>query len=246
MRTSPWERPFLWAEAQQGRLRQGWGVADEQNLEVIAEAITQGKQLTDLQRESRLALRMLTTWHNGMRLGDVVVAPNLPAYGRLSVFRVTGSYYWSLANKMTWGERFGHVLPVELLAGDISRHGSSVTDALRGALRGQSRLYNITGYGGEVEYLIGGEVPADRHREHWSYSDYKTLFGRFPPKGDRPTEAEADELALQLGRTRDAITWQWQDGANYVQGKSASTTSEQLMRWLDGVRPAPQPVESDR
>jgi hypothetical protein len=25
MRTSPWERPFIWAEAQGGRLRQGWG-----------------------------------------------------------------------------------------------------------------------------------------------------------------------------------------------------------------------------
>ncbi len=25
MRTSPWERPYIWAEAQRGRLRQGWG-----------------------------------------------------------------------------------------------------------------------------------------------------------------------------------------------------------------------------
>ena len=37
MRTSPWERPYIWAEAQAGRLRQGWGWAAEQNLEVIAD-----------------------------------------------------------------------------------------------------------------------------------------------------------------------------------------------------------------
>lgn len=31
MRTSPWERPYIWAEAQAGRLRQGWGTAAEQD-----------------------------------------------------------------------------------------------------------------------------------------------------------------------------------------------------------------------
>ena len=98
MRTSQWERPFIWAEADAGRLRQGWGVADEQNLEVIAAALRRGDRLTDLQQESRRALRMLASWDNGMRFGDVVVAPSLPEYGRLSVFRVpvpTSGRQWS-------------------------------------------------------------------------------------------------------------------------------------------------------
>ena len=90
MRTSPWERSFLWAEAMAGRLRQGWGVADEQNLEVIAAAVKNRDPLTGLQKEARLALRMLTSWPGGVHVGDVVVSPNLPEYGRLAVFRVTG------------------------------------------------------------------------------------------------------------------------------------------------------------
>lgn len=234
MRTSPWERPFLWAEAKEGRLRQGWGVEDEQNLEVIAEAIRSGRALTPLQQESRRALRMLASWHNGMHLGDVVVAPNLPVYGRLSAFRVAGSYYWSPVASMTFGERFGHVLPVELLIADVDRWSTLVTAALRGALRGQNRLYNITGYGGEVDYLIGEEVSTvNRHHDHWTDADYAALFDRFPPENARPTDSDADDLALELGRTRDAIRWQWEDGAAYVQGRSASTTSQQLMTWLD-------------
>jgi hypothetical protein len=154
LRTSPWERPYLWAEALAGRLRQGWGVADEQNLEVIAAAVRRGDPLTGLQKEARLALRMLTSWDGGMRLGDLVVAPNLPDYGRLSVFRVAGSYEWSLAAPRRWDERFGHILPVELVASNVDRRSPGVSDGLRAALRSQTRLYNITSYGGDVERLI--------------------------------------------------------------------------------------------
>lgn len=162
MRTSPWERPFIWAEAQGGRLRQGWGVVDQQDLRVIEAELRRGDYLDGWQREARGALRMLASWDHAMHLGDVVVAPNLPEYGRLSVFRVTGSYEWDPGPPLQWGERFGHVLPVELLAADIDRRGADVSDGLRSALRAQTRLYNITGYGGDVERLIGGDVGHER------------------------------------------------------------------------------------
>lgn len=158
MRTSPWERPFIWAEAQAGRLRQGWGVVDQQDLRVIEATLRRGDALDGWQREARGALRMLASWDHVMRLGDVVVAPNLPEYGRLSVFRVTGSYEWDPGPPLQWGERFGHVLPVELLAADIDRRAPEVSETLRSALRAQTRLYNITGYGGDVERLVGDEA----------------------------------------------------------------------------------------
>jgi hypothetical protein len=172
MRTSPWERPFLWSEARAGRLRQGWGVEDEQNLEVIAATLQRGGSLSDLQLEARRALRMLTSWHDGMRFGDVVVTPNLPEYGPLSIFRVTGSYQWSPVAPLRFGERFGHVLPVELLTANVDRRGPDVSDGLRSVLGVQTRLYNITGYGGDVERLTGGDVSSDtsKSRAH-SLSD---------------------------------------------------------------------------
>lgn len=154
MRTSPWERPYLWAEAQGGRLRQGWGVVDEQNLEVIATILRRGGTLSGLQLEARRALRMLASWEHGMRFGDVVLAPNLPEYGRLSIFRLAGSYEWSPGPPLRFGERFGHVLPVELLMADIDRRAPEVSDGLRSILGVQTRLYNISEYGGDVERLL--------------------------------------------------------------------------------------------
>jgi len=157
MRTSPWERPFIWAEAQDGRLRQGWGVVDQQDLRVIEATLRRGDALDGWQREARGALRMLASWDDAVQVGDVAVAPNLPEYGRLSIVRVAGSYDWAPVTPLTWGERFGHVLPVEVLAADIDRRAPGVSDGLRSALRAQTRLYNITGYGGDVEQLLGGE-----------------------------------------------------------------------------------------
>ena len=156
MRTSPWERPYVWTEATAGRLRQGWGTDADQNLEVIAEALRQGTALSDSQRDARRSMRMLTSWDHGMRYGDLIVTPNLPEYGRLSVFRLTGSYHWSPGPSLRWGERFGHVLPVDLLVEDIDRHGSDVSDGLRGILRVQTRLYNINSNGGDVEQILRG------------------------------------------------------------------------------------------
>jgi hypothetical protein len=157
----------------------------------------------------------------------------LPEYGRLSVFRVAGSYEWSLGPKFTWGERFGHVLPVELLLANLDRRDPTISDGLRSVLRAQTRLYNISGYGGDVERLLGGEVAVDRRGESWLESEYETLFGRFPPDGSPPSAEEVDEVSVELGRTPDAVSWQWTDGAGYVQGKSASTTSGVLKTWLD-------------
>jgi hypothetical protein len=236
MRTSPWERSYLWSEAIGGRLRQGWGVADEQNLEVIAAAIRRGQELTDLQKEARRALRMLTSWPDGIRVGDLVIAPNLPEYGRLSVFRVAGSYEWAPGPELTWRERFGHVLPVELVIADLDRRGPRVTDALRSALGAQTRLYNVNGYGGDVERLIGNPLPSDRRGDPWTDSEYERLFRAFPPDGPHPSADDIERLASEFGRTFDAVDWQWRDGENYVRDGSTTTMSDQLRSWIDRTR----------
>jgi hypothetical protein len=237
MRTSQWERPYIWAEAQRGRLRQGWGWTPEMNLDVIAAVVRRGGALSDEQRESFRSRRMNTAEPDGMRLGDLVVAPNIREWGQLSVFRVAGSYEYSLDQPFRRIERFGHILPVELLASGIDRRSPRVSDGLRAMLRPQSRLYNITGYGGDVERLVGNELPKptsdDRWGELWTERDYEVLFGRFPPTGDRPTNDQVAALAAELGRTEDAISWQRGDGASYCSGGSASTTSEPLKGWLD-------------
>lgn len=162
MRTSQWERPYVWAEAQRGRLRQGWGWNAEMNLETIAEVARLGGELSDEQRVAWRSRRMLTTEPDGMRPGDIVVAPNIPEWGVVSVFRVAGSYEFSLDAPRQWDERFGHILPVELLAAAIDRRSPRVSDGLRAMLRPQARLYNITGYGSDVERLLHAGTPTGR------------------------------------------------------------------------------------
>jgi hypothetical protein len=238
MRTSQWERPYIWAEAERGRLRQGWGWNAEMNLEIIAEAVRRGGELSDEQRMSWRSRRMRSTAPDGMRLGDIVAAPNIPVWGVLSVFRVTGSYEYSLDAPRQWDERFGHILPVELLAPGIDRRSPRVSDGLRSMLSVQTRLYNISGYGGDVERLLGNELPKsgstrDRQGENWLEREYEILFGRFPPTGERPTDDQIAALAAELGRTFDAISWQWGDGKAYCSGGPASTTSDPLKAWLD-------------
>jgi hypothetical protein len=221
MRTSPWERPYIWAEAQRGRLRQGWGWNAEMNLDVIAEVRAKGGELSDEQRAAAPSRRMRTSEPDGMRVGDYIVAPNLPEWGELSIFELVGSYEYSLDAARRFDERFGHVLPVRLLAGGIDRRAPIVSDALRGALRVQTRLYKIDPYGGDVERALGrGVLPlASRDGEAWNKP--------------RPTRDEAIAIASELRRSVGAIEWQWADGAGYVSGRSASTTSGALKTWLD-------------
>jgi hypothetical protein len=99
----------------------------------------------------------------------------------------------------------------------------------------------LAGFAIRVLEKIGGqtgqrEAVVDRRGEHWTESEYETLFGRFPAKGQRPSDADVDGLAIELGRTADALSWQWSDGAAYVSGRSASTTSDVLKTWLDNRR----------
>ena len=60
-------------------------------------------------------MKMRTAEPGGMRIGDLILAPNLPEFGFLSVFRLAGSYPWDPVD-MGAADRFGHALPVELLA----------------------------------------------------------------------------------------------------------------------------------
>jgi hypothetical protein len=97
-------------------------------------------------------MKMRTAEPGGMRIGDLILAPNLPEFGFLSVFRLAGSYTWDPVD-MGAVDRFGHALPVELLAEGIDRRSPAVSDALRSMLRPQTRLYSITNVGGDVERL---------------------------------------------------------------------------------------------
>jgi hypothetical protein len=164
MRTSPWERPYIWEEAQAGRLRQGWGWAAEQNLEVIEDIVRRHGELSEEQQMAWPSRRMLSTEPDGMRLGDLILSPYIPEWGWLSFFGLTGSYEYAPDSPRRFDDRFGHILPVTLLVGDIDRQAAQVSDALRMTLRNPGRLWSISPYGGDVEHLADGSRPVSTPR----------------------------------------------------------------------------------
>jgi hypothetical protein len=134
--------------------------------------------------------------------------------GRLSVFRVVGSYRWAPDKPLNFGDQFGHLLPVEILSRDIDRHGPRVSDGLRAILRVQTRLYNITGYGGDVELLLGNKPSRDRSGEFSTEDEYgvcsigsqrtaparPTTRSRFlpPSSGGRPMPSAGGGMTARL------------------------------------------------
>lgn len=153
MRTSVSGPDFIWAEVRRGRLRQGWGWTDEQDLRRIALRRQNGESLGPEELAAWPARRMLGSEPDGIRFDDLVVTQNLPAQGRLSVCRVVGPYEFEVARPQ--GD-YGHILPVEVAAADIGRHDARVSDALRRAISLRPRLYEITPCGGDVEALLDG------------------------------------------------------------------------------------------
>ena len=154
MRTSQHNPDFMWAEVKAGRLRQGWGWMQEQDLRRIAERRRAKAELSAAELQAWRAHRMLATESAGMRVGDLVVTQNLPRQGRISVCLVVGPYYFELPGD-PHPENLGHILPVKLLVGDIDRSDAQVSEALRHAISLRPRLYEITPYGGDVEALLG-------------------------------------------------------------------------------------------
>lgn len=153
MRTSAHRADFIWAELKAGRLRQGWGWDEEQDLRRVAERRRAKAELSEAERQAWRAHRMLATESSGMRVGELVVTQNQPRQGRISVCRVIGPYRFELPGDKDPLD-FGHILPVELVVEDIGRWDGQVSEALRRAISLRPRLYEITPYGGDVEALL--------------------------------------------------------------------------------------------
>lgn len=152
MRTDRGNRSALWAELAQGRLRQGWGWADDQDLRQLHAVAQAGGVWTETQRAATRNRRMLSTEPNSVQIGDLVVVPHMPAENRISLARVVGLYEFGPAEG--WAD-YRHVLPVELLSGasGLEVNSPTISRRLRASLGNQHRMWNIDPVGPDVERL---------------------------------------------------------------------------------------------
>jgi hypothetical protein len=156
VRTDKAKTEYVAGELAQGRLRQGWGWADEQDLHVIA-AQPAGKPLTDAQKSTwRGNRRLLDSEPDGVCQGDIVLLPHQPSHGSWSLVRVSGPYRWDHPTELNSYDMpdYGHILPVEMVSTrPIHPFEDAVSARLRQTMRNMSRMWNIDALGPDVEAI---------------------------------------------------------------------------------------------
>jgi len=158
-------KPLLLGELKQGRLRQGWGYDQSQDLRLIQAEIVKGgtwwERLSETQKEVLPQLRMLASAQDSISSGDWVLVPNLPEDGYLFIVEVAGEYYYDPlilpqnGDISRLGKDYGHVLPIHFVTeSPINRYADNVHASIRSTLRTPMRMWNLDGYGDVLERLI--------------------------------------------------------------------------------------------
>ncbi len=153
-RTDSENRDYFYSELKEGRLRQGWGYDVSQDLNTIRSCNKSGKFLNADQiacwRGNR---KMHPNELDSIQVGDIIITPNLPDYGKWLIAEVTGGYSFKRNHKS--GD-YGHVLEVKLLTGDsfIHPHNIDVSAFLRGTMKTPMRLWNIRGYKSDIDKIV--------------------------------------------------------------------------------------------
>jgi hypothetical protein len=160
LRTDQSRRLWIWSELKAGRLRQGWGVSPDDDLEVLAAIRRRGGRLEGFQQEVwRGNRRLLPSQPDSMQVGDIVLLMHMPRYSVWSIARVTGGYRFEISDQRNaWDGRldYGHIRDVELLtdARGIDPEREGVSEALRRAARNRRRMWSLDAHGEEIARLI--------------------------------------------------------------------------------------------
>ena len=154
-------RQFLLGELRAGRLRQGWGYDESQDLRIIQANWENGVPLTDIQQVAVGHWRMA----NGpageyMQVDDLVVVPNSPVDGLFTICRITDDYDFDIVEAL--GD-FGHIRPVEIIGptGGVANNHELVNAALRRSFRCQLRMWNVTPHQECLNEIVEAELPQE-------------------------------------------------------------------------------------
>jgi len=157
---------ILLSELRAGRLRQGWGYSQNQDLRLVQAEILRGgkwwERLSETQKEVLPHLKMLSSVEGGIQIGDLIVIPNLPEYGPFfMIVEIIGEYYYEMLNLSRDQEvnefkyDYGHILPVKIVTDQgVNRYAEIVDARIRSTLKTPMRMWNIDGYGQIIEQLI--------------------------------------------------------------------------------------------
>ena len=132
---------FFFKELEQGRLRQGWGYAENQKLPDTKDS------------DARKNLSM----YNNVKKGDILLIPRLPDWGSVAIAEAAED--WNNEEK---GYRFeiddekkdfGHIFPANYI-GCFNRHGKDVSGNIQSTLKARNRFWNISRLSEDVEKIM--------------------------------------------------------------------------------------------
>lgn len=134
---------FFVSELNEGRLRQGWGWDERQDLRNF--------KLDEGAGRNR-------PMFNRVKKGDILLIPQLPNWGEVALVEATED--WNIGYRFEPVPKigdFGHIFPAKYLK-KFTRNNENVTGNLRSTLKNPSRFWNINHYADDVEVLLSSEV----------------------------------------------------------------------------------------
>jgi hypothetical protein len=132
------EISYFYQELLAGRLRQGWGWDERQDLRNFQ--LDEG------------AGRNLPMFKN-VKAGDILLVPQLPNWGMVSLVEATKD--WSDGYSYNIGDLgdYGHIFPAKLLK-SFTRANENVSGNIRSTLKNPSRFWNINHYSNDIEAIL--------------------------------------------------------------------------------------------
>lgn len=135
---------FFFKELEQGRLRQGWGYAENQKLPDTKDS------------DARKNLSM----YNNVKKGDILLIPRLPDWGSVAISEAAEDwnnkekgYRFEIAKLDDGNEDYGHIFPARYI-GCFNRHGKDVSGNIQSTLKARNRFWNISRLSEDVEKII--------------------------------------------------------------------------------------------
>lgn len=130
---------FFIDELHNGRLRQGWGWNEKQDLRDFTMDEGAGRN---------------RPMFNKVKRGDILLIPQLPKWGHIAIVEATED--WSQGYNFKIYEKYGdygHIFPAKYLK-SFTRYNENVTGNLRSTLKNPSRFWSINHYSNDVDFLL--------------------------------------------------------------------------------------------
>ena len=130
---------FFFKELEQGRLRQGWGYAENQKLPNTTDS------------GARKNLRM----YRNVKKGDILLIPRLPDWGSVAIAEATEDWDKAYGFEIDDEKKdYGHIFPAEY-RGCFNRHGKDVSGNIQSTLKARNRFWNISRFSEDIEKIMG-------------------------------------------------------------------------------------------